>query len=199
VCFDEVAYEKLGINRTDGRCLDIVENQGPLTAGELAELSGLTTAAVTSVLDRLEQAGYARRVRSEPGQRQVMVELTPLMPSASRRSGARWPRRRELSSDRPQKPAAPEPRPQPLGPLDRTAGSPPMEIEQGAHKQGDQEASERERDVAERPLADVVVRREVAVRGALDRSRLVAPHPRAQRAHGIRTSLVSMASVRSAT
>ena len=51
------------INRTDGRCLDIVENQGPLTAGRLAELSGLTSAAVTAVLDRMERAGYARRVR----------------------------------------------------------------------------------------------------------------------------------------
>ena len=75
--FDEVAYEKLGINRTDGRCLDILENQGPMTAGRLAELSGLTTAAVTSVLDRLEKAGYARRVRDENDRRQVIVELTP--------------------------------------------------------------------------------------------------------------------------
>jgi DNA-binding MarR family transcriptional regulator len=77
--FDELAYEKLGINRTDGRCLDIIENKGPLTAGRLAERSGLTTAAVTAVLDRLERAGYARRVRGETDRRQVMVELTPLM------------------------------------------------------------------------------------------------------------------------
>ena len=77
--FDEVAYEKLGINRTDGRCLDIVQNNGPMTAGRLAELSGLTTAAVTSVLDRLEKAGYARRVRDQKDRRQVIVELTPLL------------------------------------------------------------------------------------------------------------------------
>src|SRR5215218_8350505 len=77
--FDEVAYQKLGINRTDGRCLDIVENQGRMTAGRLAELSGLTTAAVTAVLDRLEKAGYARRVRDQEDRRQVIVELTPLM------------------------------------------------------------------------------------------------------------------------
>ena len=77
--FDEVAYQKLGINRTDGRCLDIVENQGPITAGRLAELSGLTTAAVTAVLDRLERAGYARRARDPNDRRQVIVELTPLM------------------------------------------------------------------------------------------------------------------------
>jgi len=77
--FDEVAYQKLGINRTDGRCLDIVENQGPMTAGRLAQLSGLTTAAVTAVLDRLERAGYARRVRDAADRRQVIVELTPLL------------------------------------------------------------------------------------------------------------------------
>lgn len=77
--FDEVACQKLGINRTDLRCLNIVDNQGSMTAGRLAELSGLTTAAITSVLDRLERAGYARRVRDQQDRRQVMVEVTPLL------------------------------------------------------------------------------------------------------------------------
>jgi DNA-binding MarR family transcriptional regulator len=77
--FDEVAREKLGVNRTDLRCLNIVENQGPMNASRLAELSGLTTAAVTAVLDRLEKAGYARRVRGQVDRRQVMVEVTPLL------------------------------------------------------------------------------------------------------------------------
>jgi DNA-binding MarR family transcriptional regulator len=77
--FDEVAREKLGVNRTDLRCLNIVENHGPITAGKLAELSGLTTAAVTSVLDRLEKAGYARRTRDGSDRRQVIVEITPLL------------------------------------------------------------------------------------------------------------------------
>jgi DNA-binding MarR family transcriptional regulator len=77
--FDEVAREKLGINRTDLRCLNIIENAGPMTAGRLAELSGLTTAAVTAVLDRLERAGYAKRSRDQQDRRQVMVEVTPLL------------------------------------------------------------------------------------------------------------------------
>jgi DNA-binding MarR family transcriptional regulator len=85
--FDEVACQKLGINRTDLRCLNIVDNQGPMTAGRLAEQSGLTTAAVTSVLDRLERAGYARRIRDQVDRRQVIVELTPLL---AQRAGPIW-------------------------------------------------------------------------------------------------------------
>jgi DNA-binding MarR family transcriptional regulator len=81
--FDEVAAQKLGVNRTDLRCLSIIENesghQGSMTAGRLAELTGLTSAAVTAVLDRLEKAGYARRVRDQNDRRQVLVELTPLI------------------------------------------------------------------------------------------------------------------------
>jgi DNA-binding MarR family transcriptional regulator len=85
--FDEIACQKLGINRTDLRCLNIVDNQGPMTAGRLAEQSGLTTAAVTSVLDRLERAGYARRVRDQEDRRQVIVEVTPLL---AQRAGSIW-------------------------------------------------------------------------------------------------------------
>jgi DNA-binding MarR family transcriptional regulator len=77
--FDEVASHKLGINRTDMRCLNIIDNQPSITAGGLAEMSGLTTAAVTAVLDRLERVGYARRVRDEKDRRQVFVETTPLL------------------------------------------------------------------------------------------------------------------------
>lgn len=75
--FDQAAYEKLGVNVTDGRCLGIIDNEGPLTAGRLAEVTGLTTAAITAVLDRLERAGYARRIRDVGDRRRVIVELTP--------------------------------------------------------------------------------------------------------------------------
>lgn len=85
--FDEVACEKLGINRTDLRCLNIVDNEGSMTAGHLAEKSGLTTAAVTAVLDRLERAGYAQRVRDQVDRRQVIVQLTPLL---AERGAAIW-------------------------------------------------------------------------------------------------------------
>jgi DNA-binding MarR family transcriptional regulator len=75
---DDAACRALGINRTDGRCMDIIDREGPVSAGRLAAASGLTTAAVTAVIDRLEKAGYARRL-SDPGdRRRVLVELTAL-------------------------------------------------------------------------------------------------------------------------
>ena len=78
--FDGLANAALGINRTDSRCLDLVDNAGgSITAGRLAELSGLTTAAVTAVIDRLEAKGYVRRVRDEQDRRRVLVEQTPLV------------------------------------------------------------------------------------------------------------------------
>ncbi len=76
---DDAAARALGVNRTDGRCLDIIDREGPVAAGRLAEASGLTTAAVTAVIDRLERAGYARRVADPHDRRRVLVELTPLM------------------------------------------------------------------------------------------------------------------------
>jgi DNA-binding MarR family transcriptional regulator len=74
--FDDAAAERLGINRTDQRCLDIVDLHGQITAGQLAKESGLSTGAVTTLLDRLERAGYVRRVRDTVDRRRVLVELT---------------------------------------------------------------------------------------------------------------------------
>jgi DNA-binding MarR family transcriptional regulator len=73
---DQAASELLGINRTDARCIDIVLQRGRLTAGELAVASGLSPGAVTTALDRLERAGYARRVRDPDDRRRVIVEPT---------------------------------------------------------------------------------------------------------------------------
>ena len=77
VAFDSLAAELLGISVTDLHCLNIVESRQGLTAGELAKESGLTTGAVTAVIDRLDRAGFARRVADESDRRKVMVEVTP--------------------------------------------------------------------------------------------------------------------------
>jgi DNA-binding MarR family transcriptional regulator len=76
---DEAAARGLGINRTDLRCLDILEREGRMTAGRLAELTALSPGAVTAVLDRLEEAGLAQRVRDEEDRRRVYAEVTPKM------------------------------------------------------------------------------------------------------------------------
>jgi len=76
--FDTLAAEHLGVNRTDLECLTIIERRGGLPAGELAAESGLTTGAVTGVIDRLERAGYAARAPDPADRRRVIVEVTQL-------------------------------------------------------------------------------------------------------------------------
>jgi DNA-binding MarR family transcriptional regulator len=82
--FDQAVADALGLNRTDFRCLDVLQREGPLTAGRLADATGLTTGAMTTALDRLERAGYARRVRDATDRRRILVELTP---QAGRQAG----------------------------------------------------------------------------------------------------------------
>jgi len=75
---DDLVCELLGVNRTDARCLDILEQDGSMSAGDLAQASRLTTGAITAVIDRLERAGYARRVPDPSDRRRVLVEPTPM-------------------------------------------------------------------------------------------------------------------------
>jgi DNA-binding MarR family transcriptional regulator len=74
--FDNRAADALGVNLNDLHCLNIVENRGGVTAGVLAAEAGLTTGAVTGVVDRLERAGYARRVPDPADRRRVKIEAT---------------------------------------------------------------------------------------------------------------------------
>ena len=83
--FDSLAAERLGVNETDLHCLNIIENSGGLSAGELATASGLTAGAITGVLDRLETAGFARRVPDPADRRRVMVEVTPAFYTSAER------------------------------------------------------------------------------------------------------------------
>jgi len=73
---DELMCQLLGINRTDARCLDILDQRGSMSAGDLAQDSRLTTGAITAVIDRLERAGLARRVPDPSDRRRVLVEPT---------------------------------------------------------------------------------------------------------------------------
>ena len=74
--FDEAACVKLGINRTDLRCLAVIVERGPVAVGEIGRLVGLTRGAATTALDRVERAGYVRRIRSPNDRRGVLLEIT---------------------------------------------------------------------------------------------------------------------------
>jgi DNA-binding MarR family transcriptional regulator len=73
--FAEAAAERLGLNLTDVRCLVIAATEPDMTPGRLAELSDLTTGAITGVLDRLERAGLARREPDPTDRRRTLVRL----------------------------------------------------------------------------------------------------------------------------
>ena len=73
---DQRAAERLRLNRTDMRCLELVFADAPLSPGELATAAGLTTGGVTTAIDRLERAGYVTRERDATDRRRVTVHPT---------------------------------------------------------------------------------------------------------------------------
>ncbi len=73
---DQAVTEFLGIHRTDARLLDVLQMTGRMSAGELAKAGHLSPGALTAALDRLERAGYVRRVRDDDDRRRVLVEIT---------------------------------------------------------------------------------------------------------------------------
>jgi DNA-binding MarR family transcriptional regulator len=84
VLFHASVASLLGLHPTDYKVLGILERSGQLSAGEIARVSGLATASVTNLIDRLEQKGFVRRVADPTDRRRVMVEAI-----ADRLSGAR--------------------------------------------------------------------------------------------------------------
>ena len=75
--FGQTVAIRFGLSESDVEALELLIDTGATTAGRLAELTGLTTGAVTRVIDRLEQAGYVRRVPDPADRRRVVVELVP--------------------------------------------------------------------------------------------------------------------------
>ena len=74
VMFHHAASMRLGLNPTDLKCVGVLRETGPITAGELAELTGLTTGAITGVIDRMEKAGLVRRGHDVQDRRRVIIE-----------------------------------------------------------------------------------------------------------------------------
>jgi len=71
--FAKSVADRAGISSADMECIDFVNIEGRMTAGRLADLTGLTTGAITGVVDRLEKAGFVRRERDESDRRKVFI------------------------------------------------------------------------------------------------------------------------------
>jgi DNA-binding MarR family transcriptional regulator len=98
VLFSNAISGRLGINSSDLECLDIVNLGGAVTAGQLAAATGLSTGAITGVIDRLVKAGYVRRRRDAKDRRRVIIEpmagverkIAPMFASLSQAMARLW-------------------------------------------------------------------------------------------------------------
>jgi len=77
VIFGQTVANAVGISSSDLECLDFLNIEGRVTAGRLAELTGLTTGAITGLVDRMEKAGLVRRERHEEDRRKVYIAIVP--------------------------------------------------------------------------------------------------------------------------
>lgn len=77
VLYGQAVADVAGIANSDLECMDILYLEGRVTAGRLAEVTGLTTGAITGVVDRLEKAGLVRRERDETDRRKVFIAVVP--------------------------------------------------------------------------------------------------------------------------
>jgi DNA-binding MarR family transcriptional regulator len=74
IMFHQAVADELGLPITDHKCLDLIHRFGAMPAGRLAELTSLTTGAVTGMIDRLEKAGYVRRTNDPNDRRKTIIE-----------------------------------------------------------------------------------------------------------------------------
>jgi DNA-binding MarR family transcriptional regulator len=77
VVFHAAIADRLGLNASDHKCVDLICNDmGPITAGRLAEITGLSSGAITGVIDRLERAGFVCREHDAEDRRRVLIKAT---------------------------------------------------------------------------------------------------------------------------
>jgi DNA-binding MarR family transcriptional regulator len=100
VLISQAVSERFGLSSSDLECLDLALLSGGATAGEFANVTGLTTGAITGVIDRLERAGYVRREKDPADRRKVIVraratmtrQIAPVYDSLQREMTALWSR-----------------------------------------------------------------------------------------------------------
>ncbi|MGH2631856.1 MAG: MarR family winged helix-turn-helix transcriptional regulator, partial [Tepidiformaceae bacterium] len=83
--FSDAIAQRLGINSTDMECVDLLHLFGPMTPSQMSQLTGLTTGAITRLVDRLEKGGWVRRVPDLRDRRRITVE-----PLHETRSSPAW-------------------------------------------------------------------------------------------------------------
>lgn len=91
IMFHGAIAHRIGMSATEWKCLELLERTGPITAKRLAEMSGLTTGAITGIVDRLEKTGYVRRDENPEDRRSIIIqplerpdlieEITPIFSS----------------------------------------------------------------------------------------------------------------------
>jgi DNA-binding MarR family transcriptional regulator len=84
VMFHTAVAERMRLGLTDHKAFDFILRHGPVSAGQLAQITGLTTGAVTGMIDRLEKAGYVERVRDAQDRRKVLVRSSLTAPRERR-------------------------------------------------------------------------------------------------------------------
>lgn len=77
VLHNQAVAARVGLGASDAQVLSLLTVNGPMTPGEIAKLTGLTTGSVTSLLDRLEIGAYINRERDTRDRRKVVVAAAP--------------------------------------------------------------------------------------------------------------------------
>jgi DNA-binding MarR family transcriptional regulator len=75
VLHGQTVARRVGVNSSDLECLDLILMSGPSTAGEIARHTGLTSGAVTGLIDRLERLGLVERTADPADRRKVLVRV----------------------------------------------------------------------------------------------------------------------------
>ncbi len=77
VLFQQNMAHKIGVSHTDLKSAEILNETGPISAGELSKITGLSTGSVTALINRLEKSGYVKRERDQLDGRKVMIIPIP--------------------------------------------------------------------------------------------------------------------------
>ena len=74
IAFHDAIARQLGLGAAEWKCLGILYQYGPITAGRLARRSGFTTGAITGIVDRLERVGYLQRQPHPRDRRSTVIQ-----------------------------------------------------------------------------------------------------------------------------